>query len=106
MNNSKKRDILLGIGKLLGGLVLFVSLIFLFAYFALQYGLKLDGIANSFHDYWFVWFLVRVAIYIPIGILLFKIYKRTKKDAQGLVRAAVIGIVVIELINIMQLRGE
>lgn len=98
---------LVGIGKWVGLLFLSILLLFLLAHFGLQYGFHLENLSTFFQKYWLIWLCVRLAIYSIIGILLFKTRRHIKEDMyetyKRLIRATILGVIVIELINVMQL---
>lgn len=93
-------------GILLGG---FVLAVFLLAHFALQYGIHLDNVANSLKKHWLIWLLIRSSIYGLAGVLLYKAYQHTTQvvrlELKKIVRALVICVVVVEMINFLQIMG-
>lgn len=108
--NSNVIKVLLSSIKVITMSVLFLLIIFLFAYIALQYGVKIESLVSSVRTHWLIWLFIRFVIYGLGAFLLFHIYRRTKSNIPSeykrLVKATIISVLVIESINLAQLLGE
>lgn len=104
---NKKTKVFWFAGKWILLLALFLFTVFLIAHFALRYGIGIEKLSHSLRENWGIWLLVRLAIYAPTAFFLYRIQQRASGETslvyKKLSRAALIGVAVVELINISQI---
>lgn len=76
--------------------------LFLLAHFSMKWGVHVNFEAQ-FKSYWAIWLVIRLSIYTVAALFLYKLSQLNPQAYKKLIRACIIGAVLLEIVNIMQL---
>ncbi|MDU8924321.1 hypothetical protein RYD26_05260 [Pasteurellaceae bacterium LIM206] len=89
-------------------ILLFTVIVFMIAHFAIQFGVQAGDIQHFLSRTWFLWLFIRLSIYCCSGYFLYQLQKNARNEQEKnaykkLIRAAVIGLIVMEVTILIQL---
>lgn len=85
--------------SLLIAFIVTVLVFFLVSYLGIKFGINIPDVKS----FWPIWIIVRLVFYAVATLFLYRLTQLNQQEHRKLIRTCIIGVVVLEAINIMQL---